>query len=518
MPNLTIDGRHVSVPEDSTILDAAHELGIQIPSLCFVKELGVMTSCMVCLVRVEGRNGFLPACGTKADDGMVVTSEDPAVHSARRTALELLLSDHVGDCIAPCQTACPANMGIPEMLRHIAAGHFNRAVEVVKEDIALPAVAGYICAAPCENACRRRQVDAPVSICLLKRYAAELDLNTPEPYRPKPMPLRDSRVAIIGSGPAGLAAAYYLQRDGFPCVVYDGRDEPGGMLRYGVSRQDLPLVVLDKEIEQIRRLGVIFRQKTQVGQDLPLSRLLGESDAVFLAIGDVTPDQFDALGIGLENGFHQAKKGAYRTGVPKLFAGGGIRHSRRQAIRSLADGKEAAVSISQLLLGEPVTGAKRPFSTRMGKLEPTELAELSAAAIAADRVVMKDRRQDVAEEEAIREAERCLRCDCRKAATCKLRSYADAYGAKAATYRGSRRPFLLEDKHPDLLFEPGKCISCGICLRITEKHHEALGLTFVGRGFDVRIAVPFNQSIAKGLTISPEEVAAACPTGALALR
>ena len=518
MPNVTIDGKHVSVSEDATILDAASELGIQIPTLCFVREIGAMTSCMVCLVKVEGRNGFLPACATKVHEDMVIASEDPAVHSARRTALELLLSDHVGDCIAPCQTACPANIDIPQMLRYIAAGNFDRAAETARDSIALPAVAGHICPAPCENACRRRQVDDPVSICLLKRYAAELDLNAPEPYRPKPVPPRNSRVAIVGSGPAGLSAAYYLQRDGFPCVVFDDKGEPGGMLRYGVSRHDLPLAVLNKEIEQVRRLGVIFRQKIQVGQDLPFEQLLDEFDAVFLATGDVTPDRLGALGIGRKEELLRVRQMTYQTGIPQVFAGGGIRHGRRQAIRSLADGKEAAVSIAQLLQGKPVTGVKRPFSTRMGKLEPAELAAMSAAASDAKRIEMTGRLRDVAEEEVIQEAERCLHCDCRKANACKLRLYADAYGAKAAAYRGDRRSFVLENKHPDLVYEPGKCISCGICLRITENHREALGLTFSGRGFDVKVTVPFNRSMADGLTESTGEVVAACPTGALAMR
>ena len=158
MITLTIDGRSAVVPDGATILEAAESLDIKIPTLCFLKELLPITSCMLCVVKVEGRRNLLPACATRAEEGMIIKNNDPDVTSARRACLELLLSDHVGDCMGPCQIACPAGMNIPEMIRHMAAGLYGKAIDTIREHLALPAVTGYICPAPCEKACRRGKV------------------------------------------------------------------------------------------------------------------------------------------------------------------------------------------------------------------------------------------------------------------------------------------------------------------------------------------------------------------------
>jgi hypothetical protein len=518
MPKLTIDGKPVSVPEGATILDAAQKLGIDIPTLCYSKELPPLTSCMVCVVRVEGRRNLLPACATIAREGMVVASDDPEVAEARRTALELLLSDHVGDCMGSCQVACPAGMDIPRMLRHLAAGQYDKAIEVIKAHIALPAVTGRICPAPCEKACRRSQVDKPVPICLLKRYAADLDLAGKAPFKPDVSPGRGQQVAIVGAGPAGLSAAYYLGRNGFACTVFDDREAPGGMLRYGVPEDDLPRSVLDAEIEQIRRLGVEFRQQVRIGRDVSLAELMETFDAVFLGIGDAAADNLEALGFDPEHRPLRIKQNTYETDLPGVFAGGDVRRRRRLAARSLGDGREAAVSIARYLKGEKVTGIGRPFNSRMGKLEPEELAQLAGPTPSGERRQPIDPQKGLFESQVLSESACCLHCDCRDAASCKLRIYADAYGAKQSRYQGKRRLFSRMDDHPDLIYEPGKCIKCGICVQITEKRREKLGLTFIGRGFDVNVAVPFNQSINEGLTRAARDVAAACPTGALAFK
>ena len=145
MPRLSIDNREVEVPNGATVLDAAGKLGIDIPTMCFMKGCQPSTSCMVCVVKIDDRAVLLPACGTLAQDGMRVESDCEEVHQARKTALELLLSDHVGDCLGPCHMICPAQMNIPLMIRQIAAGKLRDAIETVKKDIALPAVLGRIC-------------------------------------------------------------------------------------------------------------------------------------------------------------------------------------------------------------------------------------------------------------------------------------------------------------------------------------------------------------------------------------
>ncbi|MFC1652967.1 2Fe-2S iron-sulfur cluster-binding protein [Planctomycetota bacterium] len=516
MPRITIDGKSVDVVEGSTILDAAQKLGIDIPTLCFLKDMAPTTSCMVCVVKVEGRKTLLPACGTRVQESMVVLSEDETVREARRTALEFLLSDHVGDCMGPCQVACPAHMNIPKMIREIAAGLWDEAIQTVKQDIALPSVAGRICSAPCEKACRRAQVDEPVSICLLKRFVGDEDLKESTPHQPASPPATGKRVAIVGAGPAGLAAAFYLQQAGFACTVYDDRDEAGGMLRYGVKEKDLPRSVLSKEIAQIRRLGVNIQLKTRVGQSLTLVQLREEFGAVFLAIGASTSKELGVLGFDTKSDKLKVKQQTYETDIPGVFAGGDVWRQRKMVIRALADGKEAAVAIEQYLRGLPVIGAVRPFNSRMGKLEKPALDMLAGPACAGGRMEPAGIGAGFVDAQARFEAQRCLHCDCRKPDTCKLRIHAQAYGAKDTRYRGARRLFNMQTGHHDLIYESGKCIDCGLCIRITEQQGEKLGLTFIGRGFDVKVAVPFNRSIEEALTQTAREVVAACPTGALA--
>jgi len=518
MPKLTIDGQSAEVPEGATILDVAQTIGIHIPTLCYIREMSPLTSCMVCVVKVEGSRSLLPSCATVVRDGMVVISEDPEVLAARRTALELLLSDHVGDCMGPCQIACPAGMDIPEMLRNIATGNHDKAIEVVKEHIALPAVTGRICPAPCEKACRRGMVDEPVPICLLKRYAADVDLTGSAPYTPAESPNRDNQVAIIGAGPAGLATAYYLQRDGFSCTVMDDQKAPGGMLRYGISDKDLPRSVLDAEIEQIRRLGVVFQQQIRLGRDLMLPQVLERFDAVFLGLGKVPPEDLKALGFESKSGTLRVDPKTYQTDMPGVFAGGGLRRELKMAARSLGDGREAAFCISRFLTGESIIGSVRPFNTRMGRPDPEALTQMAGTVNVNDRKKPLDRGAGLTEDEARFEATRCMHCDCRKSSSCKLRIHAQTYGAKATSYPGKRRTFIRWEDHPDLVYEPGKCISCGICVQTTEQHREQLGMTFIGRGFDVRVAVPFNQSLKTGLFLAAQKAVTSCPTGALAFK
>ncbi|MFC1838224.1 2Fe-2S iron-sulfur cluster-binding protein [Thermodesulfobacteriota bacterium] len=518
MINLTIDGKSIQVPEGTTVLEAARELGIKIPTLCYIKDTLPITSCMLCVVRVEGRKNLVPACATGVEEGMAVINDDPDVTSARCTALELLLSDHAGDCMGPCQVACPAGMDIPEMLRQMAAGRYDRAIEIIREHIALPAVTGYICPAPCEKACRRGQVDEPLSIRLIKRCAAELDLAENSPYKPSVSPDLNKKTAIIGAGPAGLAAAYYLIREGILCTVFDGREEPGGMLRYGVSEQELPRSVLDDEIEQIRRLGVLFKQQVHVGRDISLEDLLKDFDAVFLGTGKPSPGDLEMLGFDKDQDKLKVNQNTFETDIPGVFAGGDVRKGLKLAVRSLADGKKAAASILQFLKDDAVTATSRPFNTRMGKIEPEEMAQFKDSAKDRDKNQTIDSNGTPDIEQASSEAQYCLHCDCRKPASCRLRIFAGEYGANARRYRGKRRAFVLRDEHPDLVYEPGKCINCGICVRITEQQKENLGLTFIGRGFDVKVSVPFDKSIKEGLTKTAGEVVKSCPTGALAFK
>ncbi len=237
------------------------KLGIDIPALCYLEGYEPSTSCLCCLVKVNGGERLVPACATIVEEGAKVESETPEVHSARRQALELLLSDHLGDCVAPCFWACPALMDIPQMLRQISSGDLRGAIATIKHDIALPAVLGRICPAPCEKSCRRHDLDAAVAICLLKRYVADVDLVSGDPYLPPCQSGMGKKVAIIGAGPAGLAAAYYLAQAGHACTVFDENEQPGGRLWRETTAAELPRDMLHAEIAQITRLGMRLRLK-----------------------------------------------------------------------------------------------------------------------------------------------------------------------------------------------------------------------------------------------------------------
>ena len=209
MVRLWIDDVAVEVPDGATVLEAAAPLGLDIPALCNHPDFPPNTSCMCCLVRVDG-DGPRAVVRDEVREGMHVESETAAVRELRRTGLELLLGDHAGDCHAPCENTCPARMDIPDMLRHVVDGDYAAAIAVVKQDIALPAMLGRVCPEVCETACRRGAHDSPASICRIKRFVADRDLSTDSPYRPPIAPPTGRRVAIVGGGPTGLTAAYHL--------------------------------------------------------------------------------------------------------------------------------------------------------------------------------------------------------------------------------------------------------------------------------------------------------------------
>lgn len=518
MLKITIDSREVEVPDGATIFDAAEKLGISIPTMCHLRGREAATSCMVCVVKVAGANGLVPACGALVRDGMQVQNDCAEVFEARKAGIELLLSEHVGDCVGPCQMGCPAHMNIPQMIREIAAGDLKSAIVTVKRDIALPAVLGRICPAPCEKACRRRQHDEALAICLLKRHVADVDLQSEWPYVPALSPKRGKRVAIVGAGPAGLAAAYYLQQEGFDCTIFDDHDEPGGMLRYGVPEESLPRDVLKKEIEQVETLGVTFRLGTRVGTAVSMSEVRSQFHAVFVAPGELKPGDAESLGVEVSPEGVTVDSRTNMTSVLGIFAGGDVVRKRRLTVRAVADGKAAAESIRQYLTGEQAMELGRAFNSRMGKLLDGEMELfLRGASMEARRKPSGDAGGFTADE-ARAESLRCLHCDCRKPDNCLLRQHAEAYGARQSRYKADRRRFVQRSEHPEIIYEPGKCISCGICIQIASASKEKLGLTFIGRGFDVRVAVPFDASLTEGLQVAAAQCVQACPTGALAFK
>lgn len=515
MVRIRIDNREVLAELGSVLMEVIRQQGIDVPSMCYLKDDDHFTSCMVCVVRERRSGKIVPSCSVRVEEGMDIISLDQEVEEARRMALELLLSEHVGDCEAPCQITCPAHMDIPLMNRLLAAGEFGKALRVVKRDIALPSVLGRVCPAPCEGACRRKSIDEAVSICLLKRYAGDFDL---EDHRiPEKPPGTGKRVTVIGAGPAGLAAAYHLSLRGHACTVVDRNPVAGGSLLRETTPEELPRAVLQKEIGFIGETGVVFRLNQPVDAGL-FRELQRNSDAVVIATGKG--------GSGVEDwGLEMGAKGIdadgrnYRVGDLPLFVAGSALKPSRMAIRALGQGKEAAFSVDQYLLGEPVTGEKFLFNSRFGKLAPEEFAEYLKESHEGKRLEPASLPGGFTAAQVMEEAARCLHCDCRDLHTCRLRIYSDRYRADQKRFKPDERQHCIKyDHHDSVIYEPSKCIKCGVCVRITEKYREPFGLTFIGRGFDVRIGVPFNETLQKGLQVAAREAAEACPTGALALK
>ncbi len=281
----TIDGVEVSAEPNDTILSSAAKAGIEIPTLCFDKRTAIYGACGVCLVEVEGVPKLLRACSAKPQEGYVVSTKTERVERARKTALELLLSDHTGDCRGPCKLNCPAMTDCQKYIGEIREGRYKDAVSTIYEAFPFPASIGRVCPHPCEDACRRQMVEEPISIAFLKAFAADKVAADGDPYVVQCEPSTGKHVAIVGGGPAGLTAAYFLRRYGHDVTIYDKQPKMGGMLRYGIPEYRLPKDVLDREIAIIQNAGAKMVNDVRLGEELDFDELRANNDAVLLAIG-----------------------------------------------------------------------------------------------------------------------------------------------------------------------------------------------------------------------------------------
>jgi len=675
---LTIDGREVKVETGTTVLEAARSLGIEIPTLCHVAGIEPSASCFLCCVQVAGVPRLSPSCALPAADGMEVTTDSEDVRASRKMALELLLSDHAGDCIAPCAAACPAGLDVSGFVREIAGGHVDRSMETIFDRLSLPGTLGRVCPRLCEESCKRCEHDNQgLAIAALHRYATDRNEADSSPHLPSPAASTGKSVAVIGAGPAGLSAAFYLRMQGHACTLFDAHPLPGGMLRYGIPEYRLPRTALDSEIRVIESLGAEFRMNVRWGRDFSLDDLRRDHDAVFVGIGAqlspglrcegeklalsgleflerVAGGEKPELGrvvvvIGGGNTAMDAARTALRLGatvrvlyrrtrqempclleevthaeaegvkveylvapatlghggnghaldlvcrrmelgepgpdgrrrplpvdgsdfvvscdtviaavgqavdrtlaereglevtgwglstdprtlatnLPGVFAGGDAVLGADLAVRAVAAGRLAAISIDQYLAGGPVTGPREPASIALRPLDDEERAAIFRGIEMTQRVstptVEMERRLasfdevdlGLADEQAQREARRCMSCNCRKSEGCDLRRLAGDYGAEPTRFSGKRRRFEQETTHTEVIYEPGKCIMCDACVRIAAEEGEALGLAITGRGFDVTVAVPLGKPLSEGLRRAALRCAEACPTGAIALR
>ena len=516
MPEIKINNKKVKVSEGKTILDAACSIGITIPTMCHLKEYPHFTSCMVCMVREKNSGKFLPSCTAMAEGGMDIETGSEEVLQVRKTGLELLLSEHTGDCEAPCRNVCSAHMNIPLMIRQVKAEDYRGAIKTAREALVLCAVLGRICPAPCENGCRRKQYDDAVSIKNLVRLVADTDFKSGEPYIPECKKSTGKKAAVIGSGPAGLSSAFFLLMQGHGVSIYDKNKKSGGALRSKVSRELLPDDVLDKDIDIIRKLGAEFNMNTSIGKDISMDELIKKIDAVVLAPGVTEESRLKLFKVkGSEKGI-KINPDTFETELKGVFACGDAVRKTGKTVQSVAQGKAVAGSVDQYLSKQKIVPFPGKFNSIIGKLGEGEMEEFLKGVDNSPRVKNKE---ELTKSQAGKEAGRCLHCDCRKLDSCRLREYSDQCDAKQRHYRtGQRRKFTQDIRHDALIYESGKCIKCGICVRISEKAGIKFGYTFLERGFDAYVGVPFDQPLDKEFNKIMKECIDSCPTGALAYK
>ena len=272
--------------------------------MCLAQSCGKCVPCRVGLDRLQGlierilagEGSLEDLSNVKACAQAIYDSADCAIgFEAAKLVLDGLVAfnddyvSHVekGVCTAnfgsvPCQTGCPAHVNIPGYIACIAAGRYADAVRVIRQTNPFPAVCGLICEHPCERYCRRNVVDDAINIRGLKRYAVEKAGDVPVP---KAAPKNGKTVGIVGGGPAGLTAAYFLALRGFAVTVYEKRPKLGGMLRYGIPAYRLPDADLDRDIDVILSTGVKVEFGKTVGKDISFADFRKTFDAVYISIG-----------------------------------------------------------------------------------------------------------------------------------------------------------------------------------------------------------------------------------------
>jgi len=205
---------------------------------------------------------------------------------------------------APCKAACPTHISVQGYVALIADGKYKEALKLIKQENPFPSVCGRVCNHPCESACKRAEVDDPVAIMYLKRFVADLDLNDETKFVPEIKEDKGKKVAIIGAGPAGLTAAYYLAIEGYKVVVFEALPVAGGMLTVGIPEYRLPKAVLNAEIKTMEEMGVEIRLNTKVGTDITLDQLRSDYDALFIGVGSHISSKLNVPGEDMEGVVH----------------------------------------------------------------------------------------------------------------------------------------------------------------------------------------------------------------------
>lgn len=673
MPKIrvNIDGKEINTYSGHTILEVAKQNLIDIPTLCHNDKLKNYGSCGMCVVEIENNPRLIRACSTTIQDGMIIKTSTKRVVDSRKTTLELMLSDHSGDCKAPCMLGCPSNVDVQGYVGLTANKEYAEALKLIKEDLPLPASVGRVCPHPCQTGCRRGVVDDAISIAWVKRYVADMDLNSDAPYIPTIKEKTGKRIAVIGGGPGGLSAAYFLRKEGHNVAIYEAMPEFGGMLKYGIPLYRLPKDILKKEIDVIRKMGVKFIPNTRVGQDITLAHIRKEFDAVYISIGawkssslncpgsdndriiggieflnkfainepirtgnriavigggntamdacrtsirlgakevyaiyrrtkddmpavDVeieeaeeegvtfkflsnptefiadkegnvthirlqkmiqgeadasgrrqviptdeeellavdsvimsigqrlSPEGFEAIQLN-ERGNILIDENNYTTNLDGVFAGGdAVQNGAGIAIEAIADGKHAAESITHFLRGS-VYKKQSLYTVKRENITREHFSYVptvgSTAMVHETPNLRKNNFEEVVHgytnENALYESNRCLECGCMDSHECNLFQFSNEYDVKPERFSGLNKDSLENHTHPHFYKDNGKCILCGMCVRVCDEVMDQGILGFVNRGFQTVVQPALDKPLKETDCISCGQCVSICPTGAL---
>lgn len=232
--------------------------------------------------------------------------------------------------ISPCQNACPAGVNVPGYIALIAVGRVRDAYNLIRQENPFPSICGRVCTHPCESKCRRAQIDEPIAIADLKRYAADYVMNSEEPFVSLMFQRNGKSVGIIGAGPSGLTCGYYLARLGYLVDIYEENPVPGGILAYGIPEYRQPKDVLKKEIDAITQVGINIIYNTKVGKQISFNDLKSRYDAVYIATGTQLSRKIGISGEEKEDVYHgldflrdvNLNKNVQVSGVVAVIGGG----------------------------------------------------------------------------------------------------------------------------------------------------------------------------------------------------